>query len=1725
MKTFLQQLSSVSGNKRAGLCSLVFAWCVHLVMHHKSLLCIALNGLNDSSLTKMGTNLRKTQSLRCVATEHALSWTEAGLKDRKKSVSELVAQYQNAVTGKATAADSVENKQKQTLQFAAIPITEAETKLETLIQRSTKERPNAWADRSTNTHFTRSKSMEFLPPQRTISTSALRELFEPKVAMQPKSVHKPKNTDKPQSTPVTENAGINHKSTEDLLVFIEEHTINNHEKAVEPPKEKEENVTPKVVRAPLAERRKTTTGVYTERNIPQTDDKRKSIADFRDNSTLYGREKFPISVKAISALYLSKVAAADPTGNLLKPKQDCTSPTGPKVCKMADVAPKDFEQAPYSEDDSAQPDLTFPILQPDSRADSQSPIPTPPSKEVISTLYEQRQKCELRRLLKHTCPELKGLGNMMDEEFADILNSGIATDIAYQGEVQSRRWIFENGTVNTGESHKQTHLMEKSIQGEHTFEQLLNCFKEEGSIHGTKQPTSHPETDETPQKVGEAFSQEENFRVNVKAKRKMFEGQLIETSREDLDDVFPGRIVISEDEKGAVQKQKRDFETYQTGTTKRNSDLSIIDITDIDQDCGEVYLGISRAKEVFEKGFDNENSSPPNENISTEDETLKTNVKNRTNMFESTPLDRINWQNDAESDTMDENMNKSLISLHGFSVIHSHGALLEASEAGHVRKANYCFIQEKGPEIQHEEVVMGSMKSILLQLLARVNLNPVIVFLKEDDQGNVEIKNIDIPTHQLPFTVNQDKEYRTTNMVQVIEDLLGQETCLGKGVLIQEQATGSVETLVYVLFRHDSHDGTVMVRNYENMFEPREMNLLISRNCDVPPKMCSPPPFTQGDASISIRHDENRISNVKLFQNCIENGDLGYLKGLQKSPTDEDVSVKFRQEEQNVVIAPGNHKMIKAMFVTNPEHDGSSLQSEKHAQNKLKNNMEMTANGGYSLSTDGEFEKCSVENVDEPGRMFSQDRKEMCSEKTDENIVTLPEVIDMVENEALSNLQAAIMSLQQATLEAKAIQQSVYEKQHDTCPTSSENQYLIGAMNEENKEFSQNFEAEQQQEGREQTLKGSVQAALDSLKKSSFNVTKGDFKAAMIYRNSGKTHAGQKAIKMETAVKQSDDIIVPSEGIKACPPSHLPGQVTVETQHEGAETSPFQGQLTNKPSACSPLTKQTHEQASLQRSKKAPGLKPAIPPKPDHLKTTPSSTTMANKSATNAGHLNNTKAESNSAEQQSAELTNLKPTQDDFLKVPQNNGDTEIPCGLTVTDIQSSQDCITMSSPEGNAATEEKRDLMLEVSGGSSGFQASLQNFGIKTGQAMPPVKPKRIKMTTDRTVVNPALLGPNCKPSNGEHKEQPESNVTMREKKGRRESEAERRQRLSVHMDEIMKGNANAAMEIFDRLREQEELKTILYKVEEIEGEASQDDGDLRKIFESVPDWVVPQKHENPKNGVMEKEAGKSETVCESEMLSSMQVAFGDLEKASAAIITLKEQTLSRLMEIEETIKKALYSVSTLKSDSDIVGLSGLFKESMMAGQYLPISGNIRKISIGSSKSPNPQSPNNVGVSQKSATEEPGMRKVENSKSELSPPETKPRAGSPSSPSFISIQSTARRNTETPASPKSQSSITALTCYNIPAEKEKRQVSTLEVQTGPKAETVIGTKTIREKYEETDCFGNKFYSSTTSTVMTTQPDNKACFRRQVTTNPTTTEVVAYPRINTPSIKGGQAPS
>ncbi|NXO58708.1 XIRP1 protein, partial [Aramus guarauna] len=274
---------------------------------------------------------------------------------------------------------------------------------------------------------------------------------------------------------------------------------------------------------------------------------------------------------------------------------------------------------------------------------------------------------------------------------------------------------------------------------------------------------------------------------------------------------------------------------------------------------------------------------------------------------------------------------------------------------------------------------------------------------------------------------------------------------------------------------------------------------------------------------------------------------------------------------------------------------------------------------------------------------------------------------------------------------------------------------------------------------------------------------------------------------------------------------------------------------------------------------------------------------------------------------------------------------------------------------------------------------------------------------------------------------------VVMREKP-KRETEDERRKRLSVHKEEIIKGNVKEAMEIFENLRRQEELQEILTRVKEFEEETSKVDVKaLKSFFEKVPDWVVRQKDHQAKQQDRAETLAKEDT----DSVSSVELVFEDLERASAEIIHLKEQTLARLLDIEEAIRKALYSVSSLKSESDIAGLSGLFKESLGNTQSSVSSSNICKISIVSSKAKQEGTTLETGE----AASVGGAKVAEKTavtKAELEVPRlVQSRVSSPSSPSYISIESAARKTAESPRTAHSPWDVTSSDCLDTPGKKD----------------------------------------------------------------------------------------
>ncbi|XP_043543850.1 xin actin-binding repeat-containing protein 1-like [Chiloscyllium plagiosum] len=456
------------------------------------------------------------------------------------------------------------------------------------------------------------------------------------------------------------------------------------------------------------------------------------------------------------------------------------------------------------------------------------------------------------------------------------------------------------------------------------------------------------------------------------------------------------------------------------------------------------------------------------------------------------------------------------------------------------------------------------------------------------------------------------------------------------------------------------------------------------------------------------------------------------------------------------------------------------------------------------------------------------------------------------------------------------------------------------------------------------------------------------------------------------------------------------------------------------------------------------------------------------------------------------------------------------------------------------------------------------------------------------------------------QHTPQPDPVVMRGNRQQGKETEDDRRKRLSVHKEEIMRGNVKAVMEIFENLRKREELQKILSQVKEFEEEAFKVDvKGLKSLFENVPEWVVPKnkvtkqlKPVDHQKNEMQKQPKVAKDELES--LSSMELVFEDLERASMEIIYLKEQTLAKLLHIEESIKKALYSVSNLKSESDIAGLSGLFRESLGVVSSPP-SGNIKKISLVSSKS-------NAEKAKELKEDQVRKEELNNSEKQVNPllgiPAVPARVSTPSSPSYISIESAARKPTDSlqnnasvtptegmcispapqnqniaPPSPKGttyndlenpvccnghQSGIAEKSKHesvgskdsvpkdtneliqtkningnnianindsalntssgNIPLSGFKgnvfdriqtpvpqRSKSIVEFKTGPDGGEIVGTKTIMEKYEEIDRFGNKIITSKTSTTVTKQSESRTSSTYEIVQAPPRYEVVTSP--------------
>ncbi|KAK5897822.1 hypothetical protein CgunFtcFv8_015293 [Champsocephalus gunnari] len=470
-------------------------------------------------------NLRRTQSLRSVSSScDKPTWTEGRLRERIASVSQLVSRYQTTVEESASNPETPVNNDEAKTGLKEIKpsiLKSNKTHLESPMKRNDAR----GLPRGDKSNLTRSKSVGSLQSSAG-SIGALKALFESRGATQNKGRS-------PRAASLTSSP-----KAADIKPMLNGEGDEGEEPA--PRKDaRTDHVTRKVVDRTRAERRKTIGGIDFERiAASQDDEKRRSIADFRDSSVIQSK---CISVKAMSALYLSKVVLQDSTRSLSKPEQDKSSQSGKRVQRT-----KMSEDSEQSKDDI--PSLPSARHQQGPEDVSGAKLTQSMSLQLSKEkLHQQRAKCELKRLLKHTHPELKTLDGVVDEELAEVLSLETDGETGYEGEVLSRCLIFEN----CARTNKVSPYIPKKYVAEGTVER--------GDVSKSSAVQEHEDgscTDKTirPSHDPNRECEEDTVRIDVQATRRRFESQSVNTSAPFPKSSCQGKV--SGDKKGAFQKQE-----------------------------------------------------------------------------------------------------------------------------------------------------------------------------------------------------------------------------------------------------------------------------------------------------------------------------------------------------------------------------------------------------------------------------------------------------------------------------------------------------------------------------------------------------------------------------------------------------------------------------------------------------------------------------------------------------------------------------------------------------------------------------------------------------------------------------------------------------------------------------------------------------------------------------------------------------------------------------------------------------------------------------------------------------------------------------------------------------------------------------------------------------------------------------------------------------------------
>ncbi|KAM4728913.1 xin actin-binding repeat-containing protein 1 isoform 2-T5 [Anableps anableps] len=558
--------------------------------------------------------------------------------------------------------------------------------------------------------------------------------------------------------------------------------------------------------------------------------------------------------------------------------------------------------------------------------------------EIMSATEEQKQGEHIEKGSVHkvtwmfeNCPM-----NQINKDQDEYGESMEKVGVFETGDVQNKRFIFETSSLDKIQKEpieeksvsveelmgnvdvKSSTMMFESLplyairDKEGQFHEVTTVKKEEvmsGDVRGARWMFETKPLDaikaENEVYVIRAVTQEDVKKGDVKSARWKFETQPLDSLTERDE---PSVWVTEDFEGSSVQLNKKKFESEQSN--KRF--VRMVSVTDVQH--GDVrtstWLFENQTLDSL-KGEPQEQT--PVKTVHRED-SQKGDVKRCTWMFETQPLDKIKETEDTSAQVIEEipkadvkcttwlfettpldkitanSVADTLSYLYEMKFIHSSGIIIEANERRHVNMAKYLLECSKGVQIQKEDIVVGNIRNIMLQLLLKPTIKPQVTLLREVEKGQINTTVVELPVFESTTTANIGSDQRIQNIAQMIDDLLVQDKNFKKGIIMQETGEEKGEMSVFSLICNSE------IKTESHVMERGDVkttigNLLATANNQRAPTLC--------------RVDENEKGNVNLYKSCIEKGDLHYLKSLHTEEFEYEAVHALLMKEQVETVQGG----------------------------------------------------------------------------------------------------------------------------------------------------------------------------------------------------------------------------------------------------------------------------------------------------------------------------------------------------------------------------------------------------------------------------------------------------------------------------------------------------------------------------------------------------------------------------------------------------------------------------------------------------------------------------------------------------------------------------------------------------------------------------------------------------------------------------------------------------